>query len=471
VLSLAIAWLDGGSIPTTASGDAVNVSEGGMDGNSSSSSNSSSGSSSGSHTSTPVANAISLLLTLHDRITREGVVTSSNEILEDVPTTNLELLGVEYHLGRAYLMLPQTTPDDSDSHISGRQPQSAIDRRRNVKIAIEYYFAFLKGLERLGENMLENETLVEYHRLLDNNDVDDNDDDVDNNMNGNMNDNQLPRRSMNNRSKSTNPALMREMKIRHYQRKKAIEKRKQQYQSQLQRRSRLKLSDDEILDGYDSENLVRAYHIETLRYYAENSLEEISSSLLELEMLQLSIRMSSCSNNNGNGNDSRMVKQQQQRAVTTASTTQQQQPQQQPLQMTQIVKNPLNGELVLLPKHAVGGQLLTTNTTTNTTSITTRTDIANTIFRPSWNLPTMTLQQLGDIEYANAIQRAEQQRIVESQSMYQPRRYDQLVRDGMEDDSNLVEQSAKLDRDWDDWKDENPKGCGNKMSERGDRNF
>jgi hypothetical protein len=440
-----------------------------MDGNSSSSSNSSSDSS--SHSSTPVANAISLLLNLHDRITREGVVTSSNEILEDVPTTNLELLGVEYHLGRAHLMLPQTTPDDSDGHISGRQPQSAIVRKKNVKIAMEYYFAFLKGLERLGEHMLENETLVEYHRLLDNDDVNDNDD-VDDNIDGHINNNQLPRRSMNSRSR-TNPALMREMKIRHYQRKKVIEKRKQQYQSQLQRRSRLKLSDDEILDGYDSENLVRAYHIETLRHYAENSLEEISSSMLELEMLQLSIRMSSCSNDNnhggnGNGDDSRMTNQQQQRTVTTTSTTQQQP--QQPLQMTQIVKNPLNGELVLLPKHAVGGQLLTT-TTTNTTSIIKRTDIANTVFRPSWNLPTMTLQQLGDMEYTNAIHRAEQQRHYESQAMYQPRRYDQLVRDGMEDDSNLVDQSAKLDRDWDDWKDENPKGCGNKMSERGDRNF
>jgi hypothetical protein len=470
-LSLAIAWLDGGSIPTTVSGDVVNVS-GGVDGNSSSSSNSSSsGSSSSSHSSTPAANAISLLLNLHDRITREGLSSSSNEILEDVPTTNLELLSVEYHLGRAHLMLPQTTPDSNDSHISGRQPQSAIDRRRNVKIAIEYYFAFLKGLERLGEHMLENETLVEYHRLLDNDDVDD-DIDNDDNVDGHINNNQLPRRSMNNRSRSNNPALMREMKIRHYQRKKAIEQRKQQYQSQLQRRSRLGLSNDDILDGYDSENLVRAYHIETLRHYAENSLEEISSSMLELEMLQLSIRMNSCSNDNSNGgngnNDIRMAKQQQRRVTTTSTTQQQQQQQQQPpLQMTQIVKNPLNGELVLLPKHAVGGQLLTTNTT----SIIKRTDIANTIFRPSWNLPTMTLQQLGDIEYANAIHRAEQQRIVESQSLYQPRRYDQLVRDGMEDDSNLVEQSAKLDREWDDWKDENPKVCGNKMSERGDRNF
>jgi immunoglobulin-binding protein 1 len=49
--------------------------------------------------------------------------------------------------------------------------------------------------------------------------------------------------------------------------------------------------------------------------------------------------------------------------------------------------------------------------------------------------------------------------------------YEQLVKDGMEDDEKLVEASAKLDREWDDWKEENPRGSGNKMSERGDRNF
>ena len=43
--------------------------------------------------------------------------------------------------------------------------------------------------------------------------------------------------------------------------------------------------------------------------------------------------------------------------------------------------------------------------------------------------------------------------------------------DGLEDDKDLVDASAKLDRDWDDWKDENPRGSGNKMGDRGDRNF
>jgi hypothetical protein len=332
---------------------------------------------------------IGLLISLHERITRDDLSASSNEVLDYVPTTNLELLGVEYHLGRAHLMLPSMTPASSLTQHNSRSngPSSAIARRQNVKTAIEHYLTFLKGLERLGEGMLEGETLIEYHRLLDK-DVDDDDgDDDDNNDDGCKNNNKLrigymnndqPPMSVNNSSSSSsNPSLMRDMKIRHYQRRKGIEKRKQQYQSQLQRRSRLGLPDDEILDGYDTENLTRAFHIETLRCYAENSLEEIAASKLELEMLQMSIRMMGCNNNsssscsdNGDSrndnNDSRMAKQRTIITIATASTQQQQQ--QRPLQMTQIRKNPLTDELVLIPKHALGGQLVTTTTTTNGTT-------------------------------------------------------------------------------------------------------
>lgn len=46
------------------------------------------------------------------------------------------------------------------------------------------------------------------------------------------------------------------------------------------------------------------------------------------------------------------------------------------------------------------------------------------------------------------------------------RRYDQLERDGDEDDAGLVEQAAIHDRDWDDWKDDHPRGAGNKANKR-----
>jgi hypothetical protein len=55
--------------------------------------------------------------------------------------------------------------------------------------------------------------------------------------------------------------------------------------------------------------------------------------------------------------------------------------------------------------------------------------------------------------------------------MDQPRRYDELVKAGMEDNPEMVDASAQLDRAWDDWKDANPRGSGNKMGDRGDRNL
>lgn len=44
------------------------------------------------------------------------------------------------------------------------------------------------------------------------------------------------------------------------------------------------------------------------------------------------------------------------------------------------------------------------------------------------------------------------------------RRYDQLEMDGDEDNEGLVEQAAQQDREWDDWKDNNPRGAGNKAN-------
>ena len=83
----------------------------------------------------------------------------------------------------------------------------------------------------------------------------------------------------------------------------------------------------------------------------------------------------------------------------------------------------------------------------------------------------MTLDELAEKEVRDAMLRSEQQKEAEEAEKLRPRRYDQLVRDGMEDDEGLVEASAALDRKWDDWKDANPRGSGNKMGDVGDRNF
>jgi len=83
----------------------------------------------------------------------------------------------------------------------------------------------------------------------------------------------------------------------------------------------------------------------------------------------------------------------------------------------------------------------------------------------------MTLTELADREVTAARQREASQTQAEAHRLQQPRRYDQLVKDEMEDDKDLVDASAPLDREWDDFKEENPKGSGNKRANVGDRNF
>lgn len=84
------------------------------------------------------------------------------------------------------------------------------------------------------------------------------------------------------------------------------------------------------------------------------------------------------------------------------------------------------------------------------------------VFQSRMAQPTMTLEEFADIEVANAIAREQAQQDSEGPI----RRYNQLVADGDEDDEELVDQATQKDREWDDWKDNNPRGWGNKMNKR-----
>ena len=74
----------------------------------------------------------------------------------------------------------------------------------------------------------------------------------------------------------------------------------------------------------------------------------------------------------------------------------------------------------------------------------------------------MSLEEFGDLQRADAMERAQR----EAEAPTGPRRHRQLVQDGDEDDVLLDEQATMEDRRWDDWKDNNPRGWGNKMGKR-----
>ncbi|CAM9489454.1 unnamed protein product, partial [Ascophyllum nodosum] len=93
------------------------------------------------------------------------------------------------------------------------------------------------------------------------------------------------------------------------------------------------------------------------------------------------------------------------------------------------------------------------------------------VFKPTVAPPTMTVEEFGEIELERARQRQARHfpAILQSTLFYTDdhtvlRRYDQLEMDGDEDEQELVEASVYRDREWDDWKDNHPRGAGNKSN-------
>jgi immunoglobulin-binding protein 1 len=200
------------------------------------------------------------------------------------------------------------------------------------------------------------------------------------------------------------------------------------------RRRRLQIPETDDLDGHDEEGLERTIALAHLEIAKHQAFDEWGSVLRELPMIE---RMLAAASNANHG---------------TSSTSQQAAPQPTPsqqqkgLEVTRITKDALTGKLIVKKE-----QLLSQ------------------VFRPGWNLPTMSLDELAEREVNAALDREERQR--QAESIQKPERYNQLVKKGLEDDDELVEASAALDRAWDQFKDENPRGCGNKRGDVGDRNF
>lgn len=230
----------------------------------------------------------------------------------------------------------------------------------------------------------------------------------------------------------------RDAKIARFQAKKQVQQEQERLKAMTERRNRLGISENETLDGYDDESLQREIALKGLEIYTQDAIEEWTGVIRELPMIARMVQQQQEMQGddryrNGQDADTR-------RRPDPASTP--------PLQLTHITKDASTGQIQI------------------------RRDTArNQVFRRGWNQPTMTIEELAEREIADAMAREERQQMAQAQQQEAPRRYEQLVKDGMEDRADLVDASADLDRKWDDWKDENPRGSGNKRGDVGDRNF
>lgn len=359
------------------------------------------------NTKNPLVEALEILEKLQHQI-QHAAIFSVNESLTDVQTSSLPLLGVEYHMAKAYLQVRTT---------------SSKARYNNVKRAVELFHLFLHRCDTF-EDLLKDTIQQQYKALPEMNHDDEE---------------EMPSKPL--------PSPSRDEKIARFKESKEIKAKLSHMNAQVAQRKRLDLQEHEEMEGHDEDSLMRSLYLCQLNTYALDAFEEINSSSMEFQMLQMAVKMEKERNHMN-----------QYRGVQAGGRghPQSSQPQRRPMindptkkmQMTQVLQDPMTGQLIFKKQ-----------------------EIQSQVFRPSWNQPTMSLDELAEKEIKEAMEREARQKVSEENAKNAPRRYEYLVRDGMEDNVDLVDASAKLDREWDDWKDENPRGSGNKMGDRGDRNF
>lgn len=290
-------------------------------------------------------------------------------------------------------------------------------RQSNLLRACDLWSSFLQKLESLEQ--LTKDELAQFHELIEILDQSSND-----------NDGAGP--------PTMPPSANRDAKIARFRAKQQAVNERERLKSLRERRGRIGVAPDEEMDGHDEEGLLRTMAYTALEIAKANCFEEWSSTIRELPMITMMVRSQEQQQGQDRyrtGNDS------------GRSERQEQQKSRGPLKVTHITQDAL-GQLQIR-----------------------REEVRANVLRPGWNQPTMSLEELAHREVAGAMEREARQKESEATQKTLPRRYDQLKKDGLEDDADLVDASAVLDRQWDAFKDENPRGSGNKHGDVGDRNF
>jgi hypothetical protein len=349
---------------------------------------------------------------------------SSNERMEDISTKSLALLSLEHHLAMAMLGLPTTRGQSKE-------------RRSRIVQSMVLFGAFLQRLETL--EFLSESHIRDLYELLDTHSEHEPSDESLNHQYSHNHTTTLTS------TQKPSAGQHRDAKIARFRAKQQAQQELQRLASIQQRRGRLSVQPQDELDGHDQDSLERTLVLTSLELCATEAIDEWWQALRELPMVDMAIAREEqrCAMDRHRGGGGPLPLDDDKNSSTLRPP-----PSQKPLQLTHITLDSMTGQLNIRKEQ-----------------------VLSQVFRPGWNQPTMSLEELGDREREQAMEREAQQRISEEQQKYQPKRYEQLLKDGMEDNTDLVDASAELDRKWDDWKAEHPRGSGNKMGDRGDRNF
>ncbi|CAM9306712.1 unnamed protein product [Phaeothamnion confervicola] len=235
-------------------------------------------------------------------------------------------------------------------------------------------------------------------------------------------------------SSASDPARTRAMKIERYKRQQTAQQRMAQLRSELAVSEAAAASAGGRAGGHDGDSTRRELNTLLLSTLASEALDEIGSIHAETPMLRQMAEATTASGGGGSGSGGGEPVQGRRGPPEPGSAGP-------GLKVTHVSSE--NGRLRLQEE-----------------------EIRAQIFRPTVAPPTMTLEEYADIELQRAKEREVRVSDREREAPKADRRADQLAADGEEDDEALADRATVRDRAWDDWKDENPRGIGNKANKR-----
>ena len=417
-------------------------------------------------TETSPASAVDILEGLQHDVARLSLFSTNNnnnnESLEDISTKSLPLLSLEHYLALAYTRLPST-------------PGKIHERQSYLRRSLDLWCNFMQKLDSLdhnnnsgsndNNNNNSNGTVLispaerkEYEMLVE---CSGSSSTSNGSTAGAGNDGTGGLASSLSSSSLVHhlPAPRREDKIARFRAKQQAQQEVARLVGLRERRSRMGITATEVMDDMDEDTLDRSVAMTNLLLNKAEALEEWASTVRELPMLERMVQIEN-------------ERSQMERHKKTGGSTQ-----------NSRNRNSIGSSLdddddtrqrPPRPRAPDQGLQVTHITLDGNNQLQFRKEeIKSQVFRPGWNQPTMSLDQLADREVKDALEREARQKEAEAnrRDLQQPRRYNQLLQDGLEDNADAVDASAAMDRAWDDWKDENPRGSGNKHGDRGDRNF
>jgi immunoglobulin-binding protein 1 len=343
---------------------------------------------------TTLANTISL----HQacvKLVRQLSVFSPNECLEDIATSDLPYLVLNYHL--AELLQRQTTPPSS-------LPASRVAILREARLAYEDFLTVLDAYELLGEPLSKLAGgVASYAKLWERYREDPN--------------------LFSTVGSGSDPAARRNAKMANYKAEKALKNKL----AVLRRDPRYGASEDGR--GHGDEEVVREVHLAHVAFCTHMTFQSLESLNREMEVLAMAPSAPPPRLDSQAAEDERR-----RRGVGQDGYSER-----------------LDAPLSHLQQ---GGPLLTKEgkPLQPFTIVGTRTELQKGVFRPGHNLPTMTVDEYLEEERRRG-------NIIEGGGAAS---YNRPEPD--EDDMERADQETYKARQWDDFKDENPKGAGNTLN-------